>query len=82
MRDPVSPPAAPVVAASTLNSHFKMIFITVAMFTFAFVIGWVALAASFPTPSDSMKSVIAGVGLLGTTGFGTVVGLLGGKVIT
>jgi hypothetical protein len=72
--------AAPPVAPATISAHFKMIFLAVFSLTVALIIARVTVGIMVPTPSDSLKDALATCGWMINTGFGAIIGLIGGKV--
>ena len=74
------PPAAPPTKEFFLNPAFKLSLICVAGFTFLAFVTNVALAV-FAPPSDEVKALIETCAITYQTGFGALVGLIGGKAL-
>ena len=63
------------------NDIFRLIFMTVAGMTMAAIVGQVALAWWWVSPTDNQQAVFGALGVIGQTGVGAIFGLLGGKAM-
>lgn len=77
----VAPPtpsnAIPVAAVS---SHFKMVFISVCVFTGALFVANMLLSIFVSNPNENLTRFISVTATLMQAGFGAIIGLIGGKV--
>jgi hypothetical protein len=62
-----------------VNSHFKLIFLTVTIFTVFLILVYVALCCLIDTPTKMQEDLVGMLQLLIPLGFGSICGLLGGK---
>jgi hypothetical protein len=68
------------VTATTVSSHFKLIFLTVLALTVITLALRIGMALMVGSPNDSVKDAMTTCGLLANAGFGAILGLIGGKV--
>jgi hypothetical protein len=77
--------AAPVVTVdhspSTLTPFFKLVFLTVLGLTLLSLLIDLCLVVTLKSPSSEAKSLIDACSTTWKTGFGAIVGLIGGKAI-
>jgi hypothetical protein len=78
--------AAPAVVSvdhspSTLTPVFKLVFLTVLGLTLLSLLIDLALVVTLNSPSSEAKSLIDACSTTWKTGFGAIVGLIGGKAI-
>ena len=73
---PLKPPARLTIAPA-----FKLVFFSVLGLTVLCLAGMVALVVIFQTPNDQVKGAIELFSTLAKLGFGSIIGLLGGKVL-
>lgn len=73
-------PATPTVAAATVSTHFKMIFLAVFFLTVGLLVVRVTVGIVVQEPSESLRDAMTTCSLLGNAGFGAMLGLIGGKI--
>ena len=66
----------------TLGLHFKLVFLTVASLTTLIFIVHVSLAIIYEKPSGELKTLIESCSTGWKMGFGTILGLIGGKKVS
>jgi hypothetical protein len=76
--DNPAPPVS-VVGSKALTAHFKLVFLTTCGFTLMFTIAWLAMAI-VPAPTASVIDATGGCRLFAGSGFGAILGLIGGKI--
>lgn len=72
--------ATPPVTRIVVTPAFKLVFLSVLGLTIALVIASICLAV-FPTQTEAVKNVTGMCMTLCKSGFGAILGLLGGKVL-
>lgn len=70
------------VAAGTVTSHFKLVFISVLILEVALLIAMNGMAFAVAEPNETLQNSISTCATLATAGFGAICGLIGGKAIT
>jgi hypothetical protein len=73
-------PMQQAVPATTVSTHFKMIFLAVLLLTVALLVARISVGIMVAHPSDSLNDAMSHCDLLEDAGFGAILGLLGGKV--
>ena len=67
----------------TLSSRFKFVFVTVTGITVLSLLAYIALAIIYPEtdPGSNINDVLGTLKYTSTSGFGAIVGLMGGKAL-
>ncbi len=65
-----------------LTSHFKMIFLWVVVITVGCLVAYVWVGLAIQNPNDTQKAILEVLSSGWKTGFGAIVGLVGGKSIS
>ena len=73
--------AATTVRQTTLTPAFKLVFLTVLGLTVGALIANIILVVAIPNPNDDARTLIDTCSTIVKTGFGAIVGLLGGKAV-
>lgn len=74
-------PAAHPPAVTTVTAHFKLVFISVTVFTALTLLASLYIGIFVEQPTDAGKSAMETCSTIANLGFGAMVGLLGGKAV-
>jgi hypothetical protein len=80
MSEPTASPTVTVTSTTTVTSHFRMVFLTVAGLTVTLLISLSVLSLVMPDPTEQQQKLLDLFTTLVTAGFGAIVGLIGGKL--